>query len=252
LPLVAAAAAAALFVPVGLQAAGPAAEASPVAEDARLRTARLIVEITNPYEQMVELNLVGWEAAARKAMSLDPTAAALEKDHPGLFEAVVHAGRPSARAYLANFVREVIAHREQVLALRLTASELDQVLRFFRSDAGRRAVRGLYANLDLAKLGSEVAVEGAATGNAVLTAEEAARIEQDANLGMMAQANAEDKAAILRFTRSAAGHKFNVVSRETEAKLLEMTNNPDPEWLAGQTDVMRAAAIAFIEGRARR
>lgn len=248
----AAAAAVALFAVGGLQAAGPAAQASQVAEDARHRTARLIIEITNPYDQMVESNMVGWEAAARKAMSLDLTATGLEKAHPGLFDAVVDSGRPMARAHLGKVVREMLAHKEQILARSLTAAELDEVLRFFRSDPGRRAVRGVYANLDLARIGSDFAVEGAAKGEAVLTVEDAARIDRAANVGMLAQASAKDKAVILRFARSTANRKFTAASREAEVKLIEMVNNPDPEWLAGQRNVMRAAAIAFIEAKTRR
>jgi hypothetical protein len=248
LPL-AAAAAAALLAAGGLQAAEPAAPAPQAAEDARLKTIRLILEITNPYDQMVEANMVGWEAATRKAISLDSTAASLEKAYPGLSDAVVEAGRPTARAHLGKIVREMLAHKEQVLVRRLTAAELDEVLRFFRTDPGRRAIRGLYANVDPAGIASDVAIEGAKNGEAVLTADEVARIEQAAAAGMMALASAEDKAAIVRFSRSAASRKFTAASSEADAKLIEMTNNPNPDWLARQSEIMRAAALAFIAAK---
>lgn len=245
LPL-AAAAAAALLATGALQAAGPATAAPQVAEDARLQTARLIVEITNPYDQMVDANVVGWEAAARKSMSFDSGAAAFEKAHPGFFDAVVDAGRPIARAHLGKVVREMLVHKAQVLVRRLSAAELDEVLRFFRSDSGRRAIRGLYANVDPARIGSDVAIKGAADGQVVVTEEDTARVARAAGAGMMAQASAEDKAAIERFARSTTGSKFTAAVREADLKLLEMTNNPDPEWLARQKEAMRAAATAFI------
>lgn len=235
----------------GLQAAEPAEAVSNVAEDARLRTARLILDITNPYDQMVDANMVGWEVAARKAMSLDPTAARLEKAHPGLFDAVVDACRPSARTYFGKVVAQMLAYKARIVASRLTAGELDKMLRFFRSAPGRRAVRGLYANMDPARTGSDIAVDRAA-GKATVTAEYAEKVERAATVGMMAQASAEDKAVLLRFARSTANRKYTAASREADVKLLEMVNNPDPEWVAGQRDKTEAAATAFLEARIRR
>jgi hypothetical protein len=240
---------AALAVPGAVQAAQSSAPAAPVAADARLGTARRILELTNPYDQMVQANMVGWESAARKALSLDAASMKLETAYPGLFDAALAAARPLARKYLGKVVRDMLEYKAQVLAQRLGADELTQVLRFFSSDVGRKAISGLYANIDPAKIGTDIAVRHAETGSGTVTTQETQAIEQAAAGRMMGQVTAEQQIEILRFSGSATGTKFSAAGREADVKLIEMVNHPDPAWMAEQQQTMRAAAVAFVDSR---
>jgi hypothetical protein len=248
LAAIAAAVAALLIAPVAAAGQG-SPPAAPAASAEALAKARRILEITNPFDRLVEANMVGWEAAARKSISLEPSSATLEKAYPGIYDAAIEAGRPLARTYLSDFVRRSLDYKAALLAQRLSGPDLDSAFAFFDSPAGRRAIRGIYANADPAKFASDLAVRRRETGQAVTTVEDAVKIERDAASKMLADVSAEDQIAIMRFNRSPAGIKFTAAAREAEAKILDMANHPDRQWLARQQEAMQAAMIAFVDAK---
>lgn len=151
---------------------------APAASPQSLAKARQLLTLVNPFAKVLEANLAGWDGAARKSLSLDPSTVKLEKDYPGISAAALDAARPLARKYLTEFVRTAAEYKADLMAHRLTEAELDEALRFFASDAGRKAISGLFSNADPAKIGADIAVRRSQTGQAAATAEDVRKIAE--------------------------------------------------------------------------
>jgi hypothetical protein len=232
-------------------AAGQETPAAPAVDSARMDRARELTRLTSPYDIMVAANLSGWEAAITRSLALDPGIAKLEEQYPGIGKAGIEAARPLARRYCETFVNRANDRKSQIVAQRLSADEIDEVIRFYRTALGQRAVKQVLANFDFAGAGREIADERARTGTAEVTIEEVKA--QDALAARRAGPgfSAPDQLEMMRFTQKPAAKKFAAAREEAEREILQMVNKPDPKFLAAQTEALTAAMLAFAETRKR-
>lgn len=248
----AAASAALIAILPGAPACAQETTAAPVPDQARIDRARELSRLISPYDVLLAANLSGWEAAIARSMALDPTAVSLEARYPGIGRAAIDAARPIARRYCETFVNRITDKKAEIFAQRLTAEEIDEVLRFYRTPLGQRAVKQLFSNFDSAQLGREIAEEKARTGTVEITREEMKAKELLAARRAGGSFSADDQIAMLRFSQMPAARKFAAASEAAEQEVIRMANNPDPAFMAAQTEAVTAAMVAFATPRKRR
>lgn len=235
------AALAALSLAAAASAQPPAAASS----TAHLDQTRRLVEITHPFEQLLQANIAGWEAAIKQSMSLDPSFKELEEEYPGIGNAGVDAARPMARDYCAQFVKRAMERKAQIFAARLSPSEVTEATRFFETPTGRKLVRQMFANIDVTDMAQDLATQAVRTGNTALSAEAVTAAERTAAEKTVGQISDDDKSMIMRFAGSPAGQKFAEVRAESEREILAMANDPDKAWIAKQQEAIVGAMKAF-------
>ena len=240
--------AAALLLPAAAQAQpAQAAAASPA--DAETAAARRLAELANPPQILLRLNLQGWEAGARGSFKLDPTVAKLESSYPGVTEAFIAATRPLAQRQSEKFVREALEVKARAFAKAMTAAEIAEVTTFLQSPLGRRVVQSLFDNANVTSVVDDLVARKAESPDAQITASSIRAAEQKAVRKTAQQFSGAEHVALMRFSATAASKKYAAANQEAERVILQMANNPDPEWLAQQTETGRAAILAFVEGK---
>lgn len=243
---------AALLVLSAFPVSPGAAQSPPVSDTAaapRLERARALLRLTNPPPLMLETNMRGWEAAITQALTLNPTVAALEVEYPGIGKAAIDAARPLARENCQRFVVAASERKSALLAERLSASELDEVIAFFETDTGKRLIDRLIGNVDPAAVGRDVATRASETGQVSLTSEAVQQAERKAIRTTLGETSAADHIAILRFQQKPVAAKYAAAAVEGDRLVLEMVNHLDPAWLSRQTEIINAALLAFVDAR---
>jgi hypothetical protein len=224
---------------------------SAAVDTARMDRAGELTRLSNPFDVMVAANMRGWESAIARSLALDPAAAKLEARYPGIGKTGIEAARPLARRYFEAFVTQANRRTTQTLAERLSDDEIDELLRFYRSPLGRRAVKQAFANFDYAGVGREVADGRARTGKAEITMDQVKRQGDLAHLRAAPEFSAADHLAMMRFAQTPAARKFAAAREASEREILQMVNSPDPDFIAAQTQALRAAMIAFADSAKR-
>lgn len=235
--------------------AGMAAAATPVAafgqapaaasSSAHLAEARRLVEMTNPFDRLLEANVAGWETAIRQTMAIEPSFKKMEAEYPGISEAAVEAARPLAREYCAHFVRRAMEKKAEMFAAGLTPPELAEIIRFHETPLGRKVVRQMYDNVNFNAVAKDLATQAVRTGNGKLSAATVTEAERSAAERTAAQITTDEELALLRFGQTPVAAKFTTLRARSEEAILAMVNNPDPAWVAKQQQAVISAMTAF-------
>jgi hypothetical protein len=242
----------AVFLAFDCASAAAAHQAPAAAVDtARTQRARELALLTSPFDVMVAVNLSGWEASIARTLALDPTMITLEKQYPGIGKAAIDSARPLARRYCEAFVTRITDRTAQVFAERLSAAELDELIRFYRGSVGQRAVRQLFANFDSAGVGRQIAERKASTGTAEVTMDDVRKQGDLAARRAAPEFSPADQLAMIRFSQTSAAVKYAAAREVSERDVIAMANNPDPDFVAAQDKALKAAILAFAESRKR-
>jgi hypothetical protein len=223
----------------------PAAQAQPQT-DAHYEQALALVEILHPFDQMLALNLKGWEMTAQKTFALDPGMAKLEAQYPGAIKAAMEAARPHAREFCVEFVRRATKLKAETFSRRLTPAEIGELRTFYGTPAGKRIVATAYANMNLEPIAAQIASQ-AQNGEAEISSAQLKQVEQAALRKTVGEISADDQLAAMRFGQKPVATKFLAVREESERALLELANSPDPATIAKQREAAAAGVIAFVE-----
>jgi len=218
---------------------------------ARLAKSRELVAILNPRPAMIEKNMQGWEAGLRKSLSMNPGAIKVEAEYPGVLDAAVDAGRPLARTYCERFVDASTEEKTKVFAERLALGEVQEALGFFSSGAGKRFTAALLANADPALLAEQAALDARTKGKTEIGANDLEKVLQPAAGKALEAASAEDLVEFMRFSRNPVAAKIAQAGAESDRLILARANNPDPEFLRQQNDVITAAIVKFVDAKKR-
>jgi hypothetical protein len=165
----------------------------------------------------------------RKSLSKDPVFVDLEVEYPGIVDAVVQGLRsPMLRAYDAKL--PLLWDKMAALyTANLTPADMDAVVAFASSPAGKRYAEALERNASMTA--TFEAARTAGTNDATVSA--AAKREQ---IAMINKANSEitsaDRIAIFRFENSVAGTKL--------VKMIQKMQDIQLEWDFYFTDEQRA------------
>ena len=235
----------------GIAAAAPTAVSSPASTSAdqqvRSRMATEIIEFIDPSDLAVATEVRGWEVGTRSVLQRDPGITKLNQEHPGLIDAAIAAGRGNATEYLRKVVANMKSKKAEILARRLSIAELTEVRAFVSSAAGQRFYRRLHAGSDVHAITEDVLDRSETSGTKVITRENANQLLGSTMKKAAAQTSSEDALAIMKFQQTAAAKQFGAASDEAVQAVLEVANNPDPEFLSKQQDLLISAMIAFAE-----
>lgn len=141
-----------------LAAAGAAPAAAPVppppfvitpVQPASTADARALAEIVAPRETLLQLNLHWAERAILDMPTHSEDSSVLESEFPGIHRAMWSAAEPELRRQVEADIPNLWGRLAEVYG-NLTHTELQGLVRFFRTPTGQRVITGLYGNLDLA------------------------------------------------------------------------------------------------------
>ena len=224
--------------------AAPTTDAKAPPTHDQIRLATQLIDLIHPDDAMVQSNLKGWEAVSRKTAATDTVFSKLEAQYPGVTEAAIAAARPAAVEYANEFVRKSKAAKIRVFAESLTGAELRQLIDFFEQPTGQRFARRMVQSDEVA---DDLATKAQTSEN--LT-------QQDLNDMLRKQAkaavktlSADDMLAIMKFESLPVAKKFAAAGQESDRVILDIINNPDPNWIEKQNKAVADGAMQFVEAK---
>lgn len=223
--------------------------ASPTGESEKLSKARALADLLAPADLMIWSNIKGWEAGVLSALRLAPGTSKLEESYPGITKAGIDAARPVGRRYCEEYVRKAAAHRAQLIAEQLTAAEIDVALLQYRKPAWRRFVAGLTSNVDFSAMAQDAAKSVAETGRPSIKQEDVNKTLMDAARESGGELAADDQLEIMRLMQTETAKKLAGIAAETDRKVLDWANNPDPVVIQEQNKLMLGGMLAYADAR---
>lgn len=197
----------------------------PALSEAALRFGVLYV----PVELSLDSAIAGFNKEFEPAMRADANVVALDQRFPGLIDAAGKAGRgameKAMRARLPETQRRIAA----LAATRLTASELDVANAYLASPAGQRLQRVMAETANGSALTQTIRETGEIPH---LDGQQIMAMVDPAALSRLSK---EDLAALIQFSASPAGKKFNAAGGPfaemvaSEMNLMIETMKPDIE-----------------------
>lgn len=234
--------AAALIAAAPLLAPPPAAAFQAEAPPAdALALARLVT----PPETYVEMAVKGGRTGFLGGSEADPDAKALEQRYPGIYADAWKALEPEMRR-MAIAAQPAFERRLAALYARLlTPAELTGLRAFYASPTGRKLIRVMHANLDMAPMLDDAV----SRPDAQVSAEALAAAQAEAKRKALAALTSDDEAALAGLARLMPLAKLQSVAAAVQKFTLETINEPQPEAEARMQQVVEARMTAFIAAR---
>lgn len=196
------------------------ATALPVSENA-LRLSRLV----NPTDRMLEAGMKGFDVGIEAELKRSPEGASEYVRNPGLLEAIRDAGRAVMRKHLLAMIPSQQRRFASFYAEKFSPVEIDQLIAFYSSPTGAKALDAIYSGIDLETLSRQRA--GAASK--AVTAEQLEQFNRTASAQVADRLDAEDWKVLLTFSASPVRQKLMQVAPEFNQLVAEVENEPDPE-----------------------
>ena len=217
-----------LFVAALLAAAPAAASAqapAPAAADPQASLALELAKLVSPSEALLELVIASARTAFFGALNSDPESQALEKDHPGIGQAVWDALEPEARRAAVESAPQLWEKIARVYTKNLTPAETRALIDFYGSPTGQKAIRAMYASVDMAPMFKDAidSPDGQISAGSLAKGQRAAAAQAVSAMGP------EDEAALLALSRAIPLAKLLAVGQDVQKATLEYLNEPDPE-----------------------
>lgn len=195
----------------------------------------------------LELGVATEIEQARKAIlalpTVDEDAKQLEQEYPGLYAALWAAVEPEVRQSSAAGYPGYWAELEKMYIARLTESEAQAVLTFFKSPTGQKLVRNMYGNVDAAPLMAEMAK----SDDYAVNEKRMKALVDSAKAKTVKEIGAEDQADLWILMTSIDLKKFQALGAETQKVTLEWVNRPDPEGEERIGKIMEEAMQRYME-----
>lgn len=212
-----------------------------------LPLATALIDLVHPDDLMLKQNLEGWEIGLRASIQANPALARLESSAPGLTEAALSAGRPTATKYLISAIRKMKSQKAQLTASQLSESELKAAYEFYSSGAGSRMLQRFSANADIKAFSDGVLKRREETGEMEITEADTRRATVKAEKAAIGDASSDDILAMMKFEQTSAAQKLADVGAQSDKFMLDMMNSPDPEWIRQQNEIVSGAIIRHVE-----
>ena len=216
----------ALLLAAATPAAPSAAPPSPTVADAPVRADALeLVRVLNPEGLMAEMVVRNFTDSMRLAIKASDDYRALEKEYPGISEALIEA---MAGAMQADFVADLPAVRfryARFYADRFSPDETAQLMHFYSSGAGQRLVRAKFSKLDATPMVGEF-VENPDTA---VSKDHIRDLNRAATMSMIGDMSDEDRAALMQFAKQPVFVKLAQARGDIEQLEADIANEADPE-----------------------
>jgi hypothetical protein len=231
--------AAALLGPTGSSAA---AEPAPAAvDDVRLAKGLKLAQTVQPLELVVEQSISTLDDQAVAGLMANPDVKKLETENPGIVAAMWKGARATISETLTRSVPELWSSLARVYAKHFTSAQLDEVIAFFESPAGRKFVIGMHRNINVEPMFRDAAGAEGQVSEKTYT--------QTVSGAATATAQAMSPAETAEFERFLATPTGKIVveaGSDVTAAILEWTNRRDPKAEARVEAAMTKAVKAFL------
>ena len=182
-----------------------------------------------PTDLSIETAVAGFNKEFEPAMRADTNVVALDQRFPGLIEVASNAGRSTMERVLRARIPETQRRVGALAATRLTSAELDVANAYLGSPAGQRLQRVMAETAD----GSALTQTIRETGE--IPQLDGQQIMAMVNPAALARLTKEDLTALIQFSASPAGRKFDAAG------------GPFAELVASEMNVMIEAMKPEIE-----
>lgn len=183
--------------------AADTAPASDTASPAVSAAAKRFGELYVPLDLGLESAVTGFDREFEPVIRRDPNVTALDQRYPGLIAAVGAAGRKTLVEAMRRELPGVQKRFAAFAATQMSDSELESANAYLASSAGRNLQRAMAETADTSGLRKEMAATGGVP-----------QLDGDKLLAMMnpaalARLSKEDLTALIQFSATPAGKKFN-------------------------------------------
>lgn len=194
-------------------------------------------------------------AAAERMVDKDMGAAfrsdadflALEKEFPGLIEAVLNEVKPALARFTRNRLPEYHQRVAALLASHFSTPELEDIAKFYLTPTGQKIVRGMHENATGgAMLGEIMADPDKPTSLSAVASD-----HKTASQATKKLIDTSDEPALTELTKKPYFLRMATLGPKMRKLDLEFTNEPDPEFEAEVAAIFEAV-IARFESRGER
>lgn len=219
----------------------PAAAAALEASDTA-RAAQALAELVHPLELAVATATEGSDRYFVASMIKNADVAALEKEYPGITEAMYRSARP----FLIEAERRNAAKTQEMLAAlyvrELNAADIATLQTFFTSPTGHKVIREMFNPIAVKHTAEAIAADPEADIKA-----ETLIVGQAQAVGrMVAALTADDEKVAAALLETPAGKKWHALTPKVQAMSVELVNTDHPDIQAKVDAAMQTAADRFM------
>lgn len=187
-----------------------------------------------------------FDADSIALLSQNSALADIERQYPGAIQYMFDAARPDLERYILDSLPELWTAVATLLSAELTGAEIEAMRAYYSSPAGMRFKAATLRNYDVTQeIAPLVEDLDAKVDPAMLR-----RGIQNAANDTAAELSTEDKAALLRFSRTPAFAKLQSLNPRILQISANWANAPAPEFEARLEEIMTAAMQDFVARKA--
>jgi|GEM_PF-2245500 len=160
-----------------------------------------------------------------QGFALDPSFQELEQAFPGVSVAVVDAVTPVAIRQTEETMPALIERFAALYAEAMTADEIESAIEWYGSPAYSRVNAAMESNVDL----SEIIADSMTDPQAEISGNDLDKIEKSSAARSASDLTLEDKAALMRFSRTPAYAKLERLKPRAQQIEAQWTNEDSPE-----------------------
>lgn len=193
----------------------------PVIREDALELARLL----NPPEPIIALAGRSFDQAFNKGLESEGGGEALEKEFPGLVEALRQATRDATLADLRGDMPAIHRRYARFIAEHFTSEETSELIGFYRSPTGAKIVQAKFSNIDLSGVVDRLADDP----DAKLLTDDLKKMNEGVMPAIWKGMSADDIRAVVTFGLRPVARKLRSAAPAMAAIETEIANEPDPE-----------------------
>lgn len=187
--------------------------------------AMALAKVLNPEGPTIEMLVRSFESTLRSTVKGSENYQALERDHPGISDAVVDAMLKVAKADAVADMPKLRQRYANFFASRFSPEETAEMMRFYSSPAGQRLVMAKFAKLDAGLAASGIAKNP----EAAVSSGQIREMNRTAANSISNEMSAEDLAALAAFAQTPVFAKVTQARPAMEQLEADIANEADPE-----------------------
>ena len=181
--------------------------------------------VLNPQGPMVDMAVRNFADSMRKVIATSDDYRSLEKEYPGISEALVKAMADTAKADVISDLPALRQRYAHLYATLFTPEETAELIGFYSSKAGQRLVLAKYAKLDATSLVTTFVEKP----DASVSQRHIRDMNRSVTGAVLTEMSAEDRGALLEFAKRPVFQKLASARSAMEQLEADIANEPDPE-----------------------
>lgn len=177
-----------------------------------------------------------------KAFAASPDFAAMEREHPGVTQAVIGAMRPIILNGMLARLPTLSARLTPIYAQAFTTAELHTLIDFYKSPTGARVIKAMGEGTDFSRLLGDMV----ANKNNAVTTEGVRAGVQSGVAEVIRTATPEDMKAMEALAATDAGKKLREIAPQIQAASVAWGSEPDPQLNAQVESAVKSAILDYV------